>query len=219
MDQSLTSVRARPILLDKSTVPRGQMLPVCQDQFISASFQIMEDNCINKQSAFRGFSSSSFTQSAFSRMLPEIGPVSSLSQMPCDATSSQIDLNAANFTETYPTEELNCAFRNVDSLIEHRESQLIDQCAWGDIENLQNQKLIAMSQNQTSTPCSSDPILGDGTNSHLEVACNSYAQGAISSSNASSPQWLDLFLDSRGNLCFPDATLEESVFTTEPGPI
>lgn len=57
---SLNPVHARPILLDKSIVPRGQMLPVRQDQFLSALFQIMEDHFLNKPSASQDFTSSSF---------------------------------------------------------------------------------------------------------------------------------------------------------------
>lgn len=44
MDQSLPPADAPPILLDKSAVPRGQTLPVCQDQFLPALFQSVENN-------------------------------------------------------------------------------------------------------------------------------------------------------------------------------
>ena len=39
-----TGIPARPVLLDESTVPRGQMLPVCQNLCTAPSFKSMENN-------------------------------------------------------------------------------------------------------------------------------------------------------------------------------
>ncbi|MEQ2267387.1 hypothetical protein XENORESO_005271, partial [Xenotaenia resolanae] len=213
-DGRLTTGHPKPILLDKSTVPWGQMLPVGQDQILSASFQTKEDNCINKQSAFRNFTLGSFTQSALSHMLPEMGSVPS-----CGVTSGPTDPDGIRFNETYAPQELNYALRNADFLLEHSESHLIDQHGRREAENLTNQKFISVSQNQTSTACSNDLISVDRTNTQSEVACKSFVLDADSNFDAVSPQWLDLFLDGRGNLCFPDTNLEESVFSPKTGSI
>lgn len=68
-----------------------------------------------------------------------MGAVSSLSQMPCEVTSNQIDPH----DETL--QELNCALRNVDYL-DHSESHLIGQHARREVDTLANQKFNPVSK-------------------------------------------------------------------------
>lgn len=211
---SLTTAHAPPILLDKSTVPRGQMLPVCQDQFLSASFQFVENNWINSSTAFMNATSCVFTSADISHTFL---PSSSSSHMLWDAASHQVDpvtFLSGHCGQAYtPPEKTEVCYTDLpqvsqpDSVsVEDFTSQLvIPPCKLQSEPSSSNDLTLAVSEAlcdsrlfQESDNCSS-PL----TDSQCDVV---------------SPFWLDLLLDSSSNLCFPDPNLVDFVLSSETGP-
>lgn len=218
MDQTLgadrlTTVHAQPILLDESSVPRGQKLPVTQ-----AQFQFVENIWVNQHSAFTNFSSCVFTPPN-SHIFPQVGPDPFAIQMSLEVTSDQADSVAfqpVNLDKTHRPPEPKSAFRCFGSLVKQSDAPHID-LADSTTEVFPNQQVIPLSQPQGATSGSGDLISANETDPVPEVLSNSHYLGNDSQCDKVSPLWLDLFLDGSNNLSFPDADLE-SVLSLETCP-
>ncbi|XP_060902985.1 uncharacterized protein LOC132980715 [Labrus mixtus] len=202
----VTSVHAPPILLDKSAVPWGQMLPVCQDQFLSASFQSVENNLMNPTS--RAFTSEMISPT----FLPELGPDLSSYNVFWDATPDFLHptaLPSVNVCQNYspPQQATVTHVTKLSAEQSYVGSSLVCQTA-------------SVSENRPPTPLSSssvDVTPEDGNVSVSDVLCHSrllLESDLCSSSpltdsplNTVNQFWLDLLLDTNGNLCLPDASL------------
>lgn len=207
---SLTTVHAQPILLDESAVPRGQKLPVRQDQF-----QFVENNWVKQRSAFTIFSSHGFTPLTISHTFPQVGPDPLSIQMSLEVTSDQADpaFQPFNFDKAHRPPQPKCVFRRFDSLVKWSDSPRIDLTDRA-TEVFPNQQVIPLSQPESATSGSGDLMSGNETNPVPDVLSNSHFLGNDSRCDKVSPLWLDLFLDASNNLSFPDADLE-SVLSLE----
>ncbi|XP_023118661.2 uncharacterized protein LOC111563686 [Amphiprion ocellaris] len=224
---SLTTVHAPPILLDKSTVPRGQMLPVCQDQFLSASFKFVENNWINQASAFTNAASCAFTSSAISHTsLPQMGQDPSSSHILWDVTSSQVDPVAypsINSGPTYSPPEQSVATNFIiPSVVDSpTDSPLLGPTDSVSVEDFINELFTPPSVFQSAT--SDDLTPENGSHPALEALCDPtlVQQSDLCSSSSLadgqcdlvSPFWMDLLLDSSDNFFFPDANLVDLVLS------
>lgn len=206
----LTTVHAPPILLDKSSVPWGQMLPVCQDQFLSASFQSVENNWINPTSAVMNPTSCAVTSAMMSRTyFPQTGLHLSKSHVLWDVSPGLVEPNLI----PPPVGQ-----GQIDS-------PLVGPADSVSASDFTNQPLIPFSMFQTS---SSDDLTPEAANQPVsEALCDSrlLQQSDLCSSSplTDSPQdvvnpfWLDLLLDTSGNMCFPDANLVNIVLSPYTG--
>nr|XP_033486952.1 uncharacterized protein LOC117259608 isoform X2 [Epinephelus lanceolatus] len=222
----LTTAHALPILLDKSAVPRGQMLPVCRDQFLSASFEPAENDWMNPTPC-------AFTSAMMSHtFLPQIGLQPSSSPMFWDATPDLVDpvaLPSVNFGQAYSPPEQTTITNFIVPLVEQGQfsSSLAgptDSVSAGDFTN---QPLIPFSVFQSAT-LSSDNLIPEA--GYLPVSDTLCDSGLLQENNLCSsssltdspygvdnPSWLDLLLDTNGNLCFPDAHLVNIVLSPYTG--
>ncbi|XP_029302975.1 uncharacterized protein LOC115018219 isoform X2 [Cottoperca gobio] len=227
---SLTTVHAPPILLDKSSVPRGQMLPVCQDQFLSASFQSVENNWINPASAFVNPTSCAFPPAMISHtFLSQMGPhPSSL----WDGTAVLVDpvaLPLVNFGQAFSPPDHTTVTNSVIPLVEQGQidSPLVGQTDRVSALDSINQPHAPFSMFQCTASSSDDLTPEAGNQPVSDVLCDSrLLQGndfCSSSTLTDSPQdvvspfWLDLLLDTNGNMCFPDANLVNIVLSPYTG--
>ncbi|XP_033486951.2 uncharacterized protein LOC117259608 [Epinephelus lanceolatus] len=222
----LTTAHALPILLDKSAVPRGQMLPVCRDQFLSASFEPAENDWMNPTPC-------AFTSAMMSHtFLPQIGLQPSSSPMFWDATPDLVDpvaLPSVNFGQAYSPPEQTTITNFIVPLVEQGQfsSSLAgptDSVSAGDFTN---QPLIPFSVFQSAT-LSSDNLIPEA--GYLPVSDTLCDSGLLQENNLCSsssltdspygvdnPSWLDLLMDTNGNLCFPDAHLVNIVLSPYTG--
>ncbi|XP_044057381.1 uncharacterized protein LOC122878560 isoform X2 [Siniperca chuatsi] len=233
MDQTLppgdgpTTVHA-PILLDKSAVPRGQMLPVCQDQFLPASFQSVENNWMNPTSAFMNPTSCAFTSAMISRtFLPKMGPHPSSSHVLWDVTPSLVDpvaFTSGNFGQAYSPPEQTTVTNFIVPPVEQCQ---IDSPLVGSTDSISsvdftNQPLVpsATSSSHDLTPENGNQPVSDALCDLRLLQENDLCSSSPltdSPQDVVSPFWLDLLLDTNGNLCFPDANLVNIVLSPYTG--
>ncbi|KAF1394286.1 hypothetical protein PFLUV_G00024950 [Perca fluviatilis] len=228
----LTTVHAPPILLDKSAVPRGQMLPVCQDQFLSASFQSVEKNWINLTPAFINPTSCAFPPAMIHpTFLPQMGSHPSSSHALWDVDPGLADpvaLPSVNFGQAYScppeqTTEANFIMPPVEQGPIH--SPLVGTTDSDSAVDFTNQPLIPFSMFQSATSNELTPEAGNEPVSDALCDSRLLQEGDLCSSSplTDSPQdvvnplWLDLLLDTNGNLCFPDANLVNVVLSPYTG--
>lgn len=227
----LTTVHAPPILLDKSSVPRGQMLPVCQDQFLSASFQSVENNWMNPTSAFMNPASGAFASAMIGRtFLPQVGPHPPSSLW--DVTPGLVDpvaLPSVNFVQAHRPSEETTVTNLITPLAEQSQSDspLVGPADGGSAADFTHQPLVPSSMFQSATSSRDDLTPENGNQPESDALCDS---GLIQESDLCSsspltdspqdvvsPFWLDLLLDGNGNLCFPDANLVNIVLSPYTG--
>ncbi|XP_032358657.1 uncharacterized protein LOC116671454 [Etheostoma spectabile] len=230
---SLTTAHAPPILLDKSAVPRGQMLPVCQDQFLSSSFQSVEKNWINLTSAFINPTSCAFPPAMIRpTFLPQVGSHPSSSHALWDVDPGLVDpvaLPSVNFGQAYsppdPTAVANFITPPVEQGPIH--SSLVGTTDSDSAVDFTNQPLIPFSMFQSATTSSNELTPEAGNVPVPDALCDSrlLQESDLCSSSplTDSPQdvvnplWLDLLLDTNGSLCFPDANLVNVVLSPYTG--
>ncbi|XP_047451144.1 uncharacterized protein LOC125014130 [Mugil cephalus] len=227
---SLTTVHATPILLDKSTVPRGQMLPVCQDQFLPDSSHFVENNWISPASEFLNPASCAFTRPKSSHAsAPQMRPDPSTSHM--EVTSSHMDpvaFPSVNFGQAFSSPGQSTVTNFILSSVEQSQigSPLIGPSDRASAEDFTNHLFFSPSTFQSATSSSNDLTPENGVCSVSEAPCAlSLAQESDLCSSSplthsqcdmTSPFWLDLLLDSSSsNLCFPDANLVDLVLSSE----
>lgn len=226
--EGLATVHAPPILLDKSSVPRGQMLPVCQDQFLSASFQSVENNWMNLTSAFMNPTSTAFTSAVVSCPLPQMGLGPPLNHMLWDVPPGLVDVGAlasVNFGPAYiPPEQTETNFvlsPGDQSQIDSPLAGLTDSVSAVDFTH---QPLVPLFQSVASS--SEDLTPESGNQPVPDALCESRvlqesdlhsSSPLTDSSQDVSPFWLDLLLDTNGNLSFPDANLVNIVLSPYTG--
>ncbi|KAE8295085.1 Spermatogenesis- and oogenesis-specific basic helix-loop-helix-containing protein 2 [Larimichthys crocea] len=229
----LTTMHARPILLDKSAVPRGQMLPVCQNQF--ASFQSVENNWMNPASALMNPVPCAFTSAMISHtFLPQIDLHPSSSHVSWDVTPGLVDpvaFPSVNLGQAYSPPEQTT---ETNTIIPAEQQSQIDsplvgltECHFSSAEDFTSQPLVLSPVFQNVTSSSEDLTPEDGNQPVTDAVCGSRllqendlcssSPLTDSSQDVVNPFWLDLLLDTNGNLCFPDANLVNIVLSPYSG--
>ncbi|XP_039986564.1 uncharacterized protein LOC120791855 isoform X2 [Xiphias gladius] len=225
--EGLTTAHAPPILLDKSAVPWGQMLPVCQDQFLSASFQSVENNWLKPTSAFMNPTSCAFTSEIISSSLPQTGLDPSSSHVVLDVPPGPADpvsLSSVTLGPAYnppePTTVANFILPPGDpSQIDSPLVGLTDSVSAVDFTN---QPLVPLSVFQSAASIAENgnqPVPDALCDSRLLQESDLYSSSPLTDSpqDGVSPFWLDLLLDASGNLSFPDANLVNTVLSPYTG--
>ncbi|XP_029923142.1 uncharacterized protein LOC115370309 isoform X2 [Myripristis murdjan] len=228
MDQALSpaegpaTVHAPPILLDKSAVPRGQMLPVCQNQFPAASFQSVENNWMNSSSAFPSPASSSFTSAVIGQTFLEPSSSHAAALEIWDGSAGLANpaaLPPANVSQPYNAPDQASVMTLILPLAEHSQGHapLAGLNENTPAVDVMNQALVPLVAFQGAT------LSSDVTSERLDLSvsdtpCNlrpleqsslcSFSPWTHSSQDTVSPFWLDLLLDTNDSLCVLDAPVE-----------
>ncbi|XP_031153286.1 uncharacterized protein LOC116048355 isoform X2 [Sander lucioperca] len=223
----LATVHAPPILLDKSAVPWGQMLPVCQDQFLSASFQSVEKNWIKMTSAFINPTSCAFPPAM---IRPTFLPSSSHALWDVDpGLVDPVALPSVNFGQAYSPPEQTTVANFIMPPVEQGPIHfpMVGTTDSDSAVDFTNQPLIPFSMFQSATSRSNELTPEAGNEPVSDALCDSrlLQESDLCSSSplTDSPQdvvnplWLDLLLDTNGNLCFPDANLVNVVLSPYTG--
>ncbi|XP_028320778.1 uncharacterized protein LOC114474573 [Gouania willdenowi] len=204
-----TMVRVSPTLLDKSTVPWGQMLPMCQNQSVVNSFPCIQNNWTNPAATEPTSSMSNQI------VLPQMNQDPTLGQILWDGRSeyaAPATFQPVTFDQLYNQPPQNAASNHLMS------SELKDSPVAGPspttvpAEDFINQLLTSPAKLQSASASTWDDFPGSETRPVPEPLCDSRLfpendLGLVSPltdapCDAVSPFWLDLFCTD--DLCLSD---------------
>ncbi|XP_071352284.1 uncharacterized protein [Trachinotus anak] len=211
--EGLTTVHAPPILLDKSAVPRGQMLPVCQDQSLSASFQSVENNWMNLAPAFTNPTSCAFTSAMISCSLPQMALDPSSSHVPWDVSPGLVDsvaVSSMDFGPNYSPPEQTTVTNLIAPAVDFTNQPPIPLSVFPSATSTSDD-LTPENRSQPVPDALCDPRFLQESDLNRSSPVTDSAQDALS------PFWLDLLLNTNNNLNFPDANLGNMVLSPNTG--